>query len=213
MAFLTRRVSPSYPDIGLGPAVPFLLWSEGHCELVTQGSGVLKQGVSSGCEQLRTVQVMPEVKEFKGVALVREDHDQLLSIQREIQTWADVDDEFVAVRSPSGFYKNSMMFMVQDRRVVGLQMRGMGLERLPLSVFGLRRLETLLVDNNGLRELPREVAELPRLTRLDITINPLGAFPEVLRRIKTLRSLRAVELGLVALPEWIGNLAGLGVRP
>lgn len=95
------------------------------------------------------------------------------------------------------------------RRARSLSLASLGLTELPDSLFGLRQLERLDIEDNQLTLVPEGLARLTRLQGLDISRNRLTELPESLCRLAALRELAVAHNQLRALPEDIGELGAL----
>jgi Leucine-rich repeat (LRR) protein/GTPase SAR1 family protein len=101
---------------------------------------------------------------------------------------------------------------IEDARRSGateLDLRGMGLRKLPESLGRLVKLQVLDLSFNELTALPEWLGQLTRLVSLDLSCNQLTALPEGLGRLTQLQLLRLWQNELTALPESLGQLTQL----
>jgi hypothetical protein len=61
----------------------------------------------------------------------------------------------------------------------------------------------------GIRRVPEAVSQLTSLTDLDLSFNEIGTVPEGLRRLKNLRNLSLAGCHIQTVPHWIGQLTQL----
>ena len=99
---------------------------------------------------------------------------------------------------------------IEGRRA-RLDLRGLGLERLPEAVGSLSFLRELDVRDNTLTTLPSTLSRLPRLSVVVASNNPLGTFPGSLRGLDSLRILDLDSTRLTSVPDWIAEFANLWV--
>ncbi len=90
-----------------------------------------------------------------------------------------------------------------------LDLSGLGLTTLPLSIVQLRDLRRLSVEENRLRILPEFLGELTNLTILDVEENELEELPNSLGNLSNLRILYARRNLLATLPGSFQHLNNL----
>jgi hypothetical protein len=92
-----------------------------------------------------------------------------------------------------------------------LDLRGMGLTKLPGEIGQLTRLMELHLENNRLTALPKEIGKLVNLTVLRLDGNQLTALPGEIGQLTSLRELYLYHNQLKELPGEIGKLTSLEV--
>jgi internalin A len=91
----------------------------------------------------------------------------------------------------------------------GLDLRRIGLTRLPPEISQLTALKELSLNNNQLTMLPPEIGQLTALTRLFLHNNRIGTLPSEIGKLTALRMLVLVNNQLSTLPPEIGQLTAL----
>lgn len=83
------------------------------------------------------------------------------------------------------------------------------LERIPDSLWTLRRLQRLDLSENWLSEIPNTINLLAHLKELILNENQLTALPEGLKSITGLELLDLQSNGFTKMPDWIGDFEEL----
>lgn len=97
-----------------------------------------------------------------------------------------------------------------DTKKTKLDLRELGLTKIPLAVFGLTHLTTLFLGWNKIRELPPAIGRLKNLRVLSLWDNEeLESVPKELGDLEELRELNLWRCGLKFLPKEVGNLKKL----
>jgi Leucine-rich repeat (LRR) protein len=90
--------------------------------------------------------------------------------------------------------------------LVGLDMSGFRIKRLPIELFHFGFLQELRLANNLLTVLPPEIGLLGTLTSLDLSNNQLSAVPRELSKLTGLNELLLYNNQLTVLPAELGYL-------
>ena len=101
--------------------------------------------------------------------------------------------------------------VTMQRRAAQLDLSGQMMESLPQSVFHLRALRRLVLDDNFLRALPDDIGCLPSLRELSCDNNRLAEVPPVLAA-GNVCNLVLLSLGnnlISEVPSWASCLVGL----
>jgi Leucine-rich repeat (LRR) protein len=93
--------------------------------------------------------------------------------------------------------------------VAELDLRGLGVARLPPGIGNCTALERLDLTGNALASLPAELFELPRLERLRLTGNHLAELPDDVGRLASLQQLNVSFNALRTLPNGVAKLRNL----
>jgi len=96
-----------------------------------------------------------------------------------------------------------------DTKATALNLRGLGLPRLPESLRQLTQLQNLDVSFNRLGALPEFLVQLTELQELIISHNELSRLPEWIGRLTRLQRLHAGHNQLTMLPESVSELTQL----
>ncbi len=109
--------------------------------------------------------------------------------------------------APDPGIKASHIASIKKGRVVGLDLKYMGLEKLPAGISCLDSLKRLNLNTNNFKNLPNEICELSQLQELDVRSNYLESLPDSIGKLKDLICVLASNNKLKTLPESIGNLS------
>ena len=99
--------------------------------------------------------------------------------------------------------------VIEDARVVGLDLSDYKLGVLPEALFELEGLIVLNLNYNGLGELPKEIGKLSKLRELYLYKNKIKYFPEEFWGLENLEKLDLKGNGIRELPKGIGHLKKL----
>jgi|GEM_PF-2566464 hypothetical protein len=106
-------------------------------------------------------------------------------------------------------HSSSLDGLCENRDLVMLDLRDLGLRELPEDVWKLRELRYLLLRDNMLTELPEDIGKLKSLEYLDLSSNRLGRLPPQIGELKNLWTLDLRCNRLRSLPDEISNLQNL----
>ena len=95
------------------------------------------------------------------------------------------------------------------KRSLSLNLSGLGLTQLPISLGQLIQLQHLNLRKNQLITLPDSLDQLTQLQTLDLGFNQLTTLPGWLGQIIQLHTLDLSGNHLTTLPDWLGQLAQL----
>jgi len=95
------------------------------------------------------------------------------------------------------------------RRITHLLLNDCFLEYLPEGLFSLSALELLSLANNSLSEIPPAIASLDAIQTLDIQENHFTEIPLVITELRSLETLNVSDNDLGSLPHQIGRLTNL----
>ena len=87
-----------------------------------------------------------------------------------------------------------------------LNLSGMKLTELPVSIGKCTHLEELNLSNNQLTTLPDSLGQLTQLQSLNLESNQLTTLPESLRNVHRLNNLNIAQNRFTELPKIIGQL-------
>ena len=91
----------------------------------------------------------------------------------------------------------------------GSILRGSKLDKLPLELAKLKRLESLHLSHNNLRTLPDWFCRLKNLHTLNLRGNGLRTLPDWFSQLNNLHTLDLSSNSLRTLPDWFGELQNL----
>ena len=86
-----------------------------------------------------------------------------------------------------------------------LELRELGWEELPITLFQFKGLSTLDISTNALKKLDPKLGQLTQLKHLIASGNALKNIPKAIGDLSQLRSLRLGQNGLTKLPEALGQ--------
>ncbi|MHA2248192.1 MAG: hypothetical protein ACXADY_24800, partial [Candidatus Hodarchaeales archaeon] len=75
--------------------------------------------------------------------------------------------------------KETIGYLVKDRRVIGLSLYNCKLEKLPMSLKKLKSLQIINLSQNNLEHLPPVLQNLKELRKIDLSHNPLTFTPDL----------------------------------
>lgn len=107
------------------------------------------------------------------------------------------------------FLKNNAIIFTKDFSIHALSLNLFN--RVPKSVFKLKKLEHLDLSYNFLKKLPYQILNLRELKTLNLAGNEINSFPLVLRvcNFKNLLELNLSNNNIKKIPSWIGELSYL----
>lgn len=95
--------------------------------------------------------------------------------------------------------------------VTGLDLSFRGLKTLSPSLFLLRTLKELIINNNEIESIPKEISQMTALEKLDLSHNKIRCIPRVLGKIVSLRELLLNDNLISTVPVELGYLYNLEV--
>jgi len=95
--------------------------------------------------------------------------------------------------------------------IIGADLDGLGLTRLPKEIKNCKSLQRLYLDNNNLTSLPASIGNLKSLKHLFLHKNKLKTLPDSIGKLKSLEILSLNNNMLTTLPDSIGNLKSLEI--
>jgi len=99
--------------------------------------------------------------------------------------------------------------LIRDGEVIGLDLSGFGLAKLPDCIQKLIHLEILNLVGNKLTEIPEWIEELQSLKKLIAVSNSIIKIPESIGKLKSLEVLDLAQNEIIELPESIGDLSSI----
>ena len=101
------------------------------------------------------------------------------------------------------------------KKLIELDLSGLGLEELPPEIVKCRQLETLLLgrfskkNTNELTNFPDAILQLTNLKILNLSHNPITSIPEAIGQLSNLTELTLLDTQITSIPEAIGQLSNL----
>jgi len=164
-------------------------------------------------KKLREKDISPLYKEFQkrieNLSTILEINTNELDL---ILNCAKKLEDIQIIRKNSGNYSylgNNAIIFAKDFSIHALSLTLFN--RVPQSVFKLKKLEHLDLSYNFLKKLPYQIVNLRELKTLNLAANEINSFPLVLRlcNFKNILELNLSNNNIKKIPNWISELTYL----
>ena len=133
-----------------------------------------------------------------------------VSILKKLQILATTEVEIVEEIEIFSQYGNPRFAVEFDKKkLIGLELRCVGLKKFPLDVTRLVSLQKLFLDRNMLQSIPDEICQLKNLRELGLSGNHIETLPSEISSLKSLESFSLNVNNFKVFPEPIMELNDL----